>query len=1173
MGVLLEKIKAGAMKKYEKAGDKLAKLSKLTPGQIEDLQEKRDKYLSEMPAMDDEAAIELTVRLMAASSVEVFNSYLEQVKDVYLPEEFNAEYNEDSLKKRICYFDITKWVSDKKENSLEKLVNVYQVLEDEDCNIALVFRRTAEKCFVYLGVLNSSEKSDPSIAKRFLTRIGEAIKGNFPGSQIGEVGRGVLKFLSEENNFSIATISNVPSEKSEKFISQTIEKLLDGIVPESDEQEYTLVLLATPIHDVETRKARLGDIYTGLAPYSSWQTSYTFNESDATNALANFGVNVGVSAGVQAGRNQGTNSSTGTSDSTGTTNTDSSSDTNTKSSSDSVTDSTNKTDTTGSSDTVGGHAGAGVNLGIVNIGGGANYNHGWSKSTAESVGKSIGKTVGESAAKTVGKAVANSVGHAITNTVGKYAGTSQGVSAGANVGANFARSSSITATVGCNESITQSFTNFNIKHLLENLEKQMERMDVSSALGMWDFAAYVVSKDNDITNNVAHMYEALTQGEDSFMSHSAINTWRGDISIDFDQELASDDDLAKAKISAQAKEIFKYVRSFQHPVFSLSEGLIETDSTFLVYPLRVTPTTALSGKELAYSLNFPAKSVSGLPVLECASFGRNVSTYDLQNEPGPLLNLGCIFHMNHEENLSVKLDSNSLTSHVFITGSTGSGKSNTVYQLLNEAKTLNKNFLVIEPAKGEYKKIFGNMEDVSVYGTNPNFSDLLKLNPFSFPKEIHILEHLDRLVEIFNVCWPMYAAMPAVLKEAIEKSYEDAGWDLTNSTNPNGVEYPTFADIAQNIKIIIDTSEYDAENKGAYKGSLLTRLNSLTNGLNGQIFTAKNTISDADLFDKNVIIDLSRVGSQETKSLLMGILVLKLQEYRMAKGDMNAKLKHITVLEEAHNLLKRTSTEQSAESANLAGKSVEMLTNAIAEMRTYGEGFIIADQAPALLDMAVIRNTNTKIIMRLPDLSDRELVGKAANLNEDQIIELAKLPRGVAAVYQNEWVEAVLCKVNHFKTTNTTYDYTPPEEEVDSVLHEKRIHIATLLSMGEKLSPAESKKELDAVNISYIARGIAAEYLQNPPTEPRMTKLAPVMAALFPKAYTATKNTYAMNQDNPALWTNDIVDALNKEQYWIDKQNMDQVQRDIVQALVTQYVFNEIHQAAKLEEWTKHHGF
>ena len=1168
MGVLLEKIKAGAMKKYEKAGDKLAKLSKLTSGQIEDLQNKRDKYLSQLPSMDDEATIELTLRLIAASSVEVFNSYLGQLKDVYMPEEITSS-DDEMLQDRICYIDITKWVTDKTENNLEKLVNVYQVLEDEDCNIALVFRRTTEKSFVYIGVLNNSENADISISKRLIVRLEKAIKGNFPGSHFGDVKRGALDFLSVEKKSSVATISNVPSEKSEKFISQTIEKLLDGIVPENDEQEYTIVLLATPIHDVENRKTRLGEIYTGLAPYASWQTNFTFTESDATNALANFGVNVGVSAGVQAGRNQGTNSSVGTTDSTGTTNTDSTSDTNTKSASDSVTDSTNTTDTEGSSDNVGLYGGAG----IAHVG--ASYNHGWNRSTAESIGKSVGKTVGESAAKTIGKAVANSVGHALTNTVGKYAGTSQGVNAGANVGANFARSSSVTATVGCNEAITQNFTNYNIKHLLENLEKQMKRMDVSSALGMWDFAAYVVSENNDITNNVAHMYEALTQGEESFMSHAAINTWIGHFNTDIDSENASEDEFEKAKYSIQAKEIFKYIRSFRHPIFSLSEGLIEKDSTFLVYPLRVTPTTTLSGKELAYSLNFPAKSVSGFPVLECASFGRNVSTYDLSNKHGDLLNLGSIFHMNHEEKLTVTLDANSITSHVFITGSTGSGKSNTVYQLLSEAKNNGTNFLVIEPAKGEYKHIFGNQNNVDVYGTNPNLTRLLQINPFSFPRDIHILEHLDRLVEIFNVCWPMYAAMPAVLKEAIEKSYEDAGWNLTESRNPNGDVFPSFADVAQNIKIIIDTSEYDTDNKGAYKGSLLTRLKTLTNGLNGQIFTSKG-IENSKLFDRNVIIDLSRVGSQETKSLLMGILVLKLQEYRMAQGRINADLQHITVLEEAHNILKRTNSEQSAESVNLAGKSVEMLTNAIAEMRTYGEGFIIADQAPALLDMAVIRNTNTKIIMRLPDLSDRELVGRSANLNDDQITELAKLPRGVAAVYQNEWVEVVLCKINRYEIPNEKFTYEASSKYDDSELNNKRLHIAELLSRGEKLSPVNSKKELDSVNISFIAKSIAAEYLQNPPNEPRMTKLAPVMAALFPKAYEATKNTYVMNPDNPSLWTNDIVNALNRDYYWINKQNMDQVQRDIIQSLVTQYVFNEMHQGAKLEswsEWTKQHGF
>jgi hypothetical protein len=153
----------------------------------------------------------------------------------------------------------------------------------------------------------------------------------------------------------------------------------------------------------------------------------------------------------------------------------------------------------------------------------------------------------------------------------------------------------------------------------------------------------------------------------------------------------------------------------------------------------------------------------------------------------------------------------------------------------------------------------------------------------------------------------------------------------------------------------------------------------------------------------------------ETKSLLMGLIFLKLQEFRMSTSEIsNEKLKHVTVIEEAHNLLRRTSFEQSQEGSNLQGKSVEMISNAIAEMRTYGEGFIIADQAPGLLDQSVIRNTNTKIILRLPEWDDRNLVGKSANLKEDQIEELARLNTGCAAVYQNNWQEAVLCQFPRF---------------------------------------------------------------------------------------------------------------------------------------------------------------
>ena len=418
-----------------------------------------------------------------------------------------------------------------------------------------------------------------------------------------------------------------------------------------------------------------------------------------------------------------------------------------------------------------------------------------------------------------------------------------------------------------------------------------------------------------------------------------------------------------------------------------------------------------------------------------------------------MIDIGNIYHMCSDEDTGVELNLQDFTMHTFITGATGSGKSNTIYALLNEIlnKKMKKkiSFMVIEPAKGEYKEIFGGCSDVNVYGTNAKKTPLLQINPFSFPDDIHVLEHIDRLVEIFNACWPMYAAMPAVLKDAVEKAYISVGWSLTTSECAAN-RFPTFFDVERELEIVLTSSKYSDDTKGDYTGALQTRLHSLTNGINGLIFCSEKEISSEKLFDENVIIDLSRVGSSETKSLMMGILVMKLQEYRMNQGDLDESLKHITVLEEAHHLLKRTSTETSQESANLQGKSVEMIGNAIAEMRTYGEGFIIADQSPALMDMSVIRNTNTKIILRLPDESDRILVGKAASLNDDQIEELAKLERGVAAIYQNDWLEAVLCKVKYFdKNEYEKFEYhlsqekedTPQEKLIQNMLHGKQKHM------------------------------------------------------------------------------------------------------------------------------------
>ena len=1123
--------KAGA-----KAADKVAKLSSLSPEQLKQVEEQREKYLADQPNISDE---ELTNRLLASCGVEIFNSYLEQIKELYVPIENKVEFGTDFQESyNIRYFNITKWVVDKKENSLEKLVNVYEVLSNEDCNIALVFNRTETNTEVFLAVVNTKNDSDNVNVENYRKRLLEAIKGNFPGSTVqNERGIGRIPCLANSKPYSVATVSNLPTAKSEKFISQTIEKLIDGVIPSQPSENYTLILLASPIQDIENRKLRLSELFSALAPYEKWQTNYTFTASDATTSMATFGVNVGASAGIQHGKNQSVNQSSGDTQTSGESQTDSSGQTDGTNTS--HTDGTNK----GSSHTTGGSL-EGTPFGV-----GATVDYHYSKNH----GTSTADSIGQSTTKTVSRALAKTASRALSQTVGQTLGSSSGVNLGSNIGANFARASNVTATLGKNEGITQSFTNHNISHALKVLEEQMKRFEKGTAMGMWEFAAYVLSEDQNIANNVAHTYLALTQGEESFMSQSSVNLWRGDL----------------GESSGDAEEIVAYLRELRHPLFGLNPNLLLADSTFNVYPSIVTPTVPLTGQELAFSLNFPRKSIPGLPILECAEFGRNIAKFDEEDVTNKMLHLGDIFHMYHKEDVPVNLRQNSLASHVFVTGSTGSGKSNTIYQLLNEGRKNGLKFLVVEPAKGEYKHVFGNHDDVSVYGTNPQLTPLLRLNPFSFPKEIHILEHLDRLVEIFNVCWPMYAAMPAVLKKAVEQSYQDCGWNLLESTNPYGRLYPNFNDIADNIKTIIDSSEYDDENKGAYKGALLTRIESLTNGINGLIFS-NDELTNEHLFDSNVIVDLSRVGSTETKSLLMGILVLKLQEYRMANGDMNAELKHITVLEEAHNLLKRTSTEQMAESANLLGKSVEMLANAIAEMRTYGEGFIIADQAPGLMDLSVIRNTNTKIIMRLPDFSDRDLVGKSANLNDDQIIELAKLPKGVAAVYQNEWIQPVLCKVEKVEYDKTDYQYNG-NSYFDTLSPSINLKLTALLT-GNNSFDEITKKELkfDILNSTLSRKYVRQilDYCDETVYEVKMTQIAPIIAQLYPETMKAIRNVGMKSQDYKAL-TNAVIRELHKE---VDGPLTNQLQINIVQALMTQYYFNELNDSSELENWQNRGG-
>ena len=955
----------------------------------------------------------------------VLKSYLKRLDSMDIASMPEAEGVDFS----IVLFKINRMVYEEDEFATDKFISAISSMSFADCSVFLVIDGYRDKTDFYLGVKNNDPKrTTASVADTFKS----SLVGQFPGINIDDcsiVEKGKKSSLQEQvlrrisNASSLSSYVGIPAFKDEdgKYDNKNYVQGTEKLAQAMQGKRYTAIILASNLTTDVVTEIRNGyeTIYSQLSPMSTQQLAYSTNESLANAINRSKGVTQGKTKTQTIGESHtnGTSSSHGKSDSE-----------------------TKKSKTAVGCSVLGGVLSV-VGFGLSATGAGAAIGiplmaAGGVMSAVGATGKSktsgTTDTYGTSQSDTENRSMSDAESHSetFTDSLGK------------------------TATIGSSKNYTLTIHNKHIEELMKRIDQELERISMSESTGLWSVASYFFSYDNDFASaeSASTIFKSIMQGEESGVETSAINSW-----IDNSQKM---------------KMLTNSVCHLSHPVFW-------NNLTVNGENIKVENSSLLSSKELAMLLSLPHKSVPGFPVVEHVSLAKEV----IRNNESLMkreVSLGCIFDLGkaYTEN-RVKLDVKSLTQHVFVTGSTGCGKSETIYKLINETKQVGTKFLVIEPAKGEYKNVFG---DVNVFGTNPLIMPLLRINPFSFPTGVHVLEHIDRLTEIFNVCWPMYSAMPAVLKKAMLDAYESCGWDLRLSVNrlSRGEDvYPSFLDLFLSLEKVITESAYSEEVKSNYSGALLTRVESLTNGLNGEIFSV-NELSNMVLFDENCIIDLSRVGSQETKSLIMGILIMRLSEYRMTGANTpNSALKHLTVLEEAHNILKRVSTEQSQEGSNMAGKSVEMITNAIAEMRTYGEGFVIVDQSPTSVDKAAIKNTNTKIVMRLPDEDDRKVSGKAAGMNDKQIDEIAKLPTGVAVVYQNDWVSPVLCKIDRMENSRVIFN-----EQKDSILElnsENDInYIIEFLLAGQT---ENTQKAFDIIQIEKSVRAF------NMPSKVRMALL------------------------------------------------------------------------------------
>lgn len=429
--------------------------------------------------------------------------------------------------------------------------------------------------------------------------------------------------------------------------------------------------------------------------------------------------------------------------------------------------------------------------------------------------------------------------------------------------------------------------------------------------------------------------------------------------------------------------------------------------------------TILTSDQLAAYVHLPHSETNGFSVRLALDF----DTVPSAPEPGPSMTLGEVYHSDQPTTTAFTVGLNSLTKHAFVAGVTGSGKTNTLLHLLAAADAASVPFLVLEPAKTEYRALLNHSRlgarlQVFTLG-NENVSPF-RLNPFECLEGTPISAHIDLLRAAFGASFGMWTPLPQVLEQCIHAVYEDRGWDLASGRNarlsgrPSPLAFPTLTDLVRKVEELTPTLGYDDKIASDIRAALKTRINGLRAGGKGLMLDVRQSLPAEVLFEAPTVLELEGMGDEDDKAFMMALILIRVWQYQRRLGKCDT-LRHILVVEEAHRLLASVAA-RGAEEGNARAKAVEAFANMLAEVRAYGQGVIIADQSPTRLAPEVIKNTNLKVAHRIVARDDRAALAGAMAMTDEQSLALATFTRGLAAVFKEGEDSPLLVMVTEVKS-------------------------------------------------------------------------------------------------------------------------------------------------------------
>ncbi len=425
--------------------------------------------------------------------------------------------------------------------------------------------------------------------------------------------------------------------------------------------------------------------------------------------------------------------------------------------------------------------------------------------------------------------------------------------------------------------------------------------------------------------------------------------------------------------------------------------------------LRLLSTLA-DATDAARAFRFPIAVEGSIPGfrVDRGQFGHT----EVVDDDGPGITIGSLEGGGRPFKIPLK----SLTKHALVAGSTGSGKTTTVLEMLRQLWVDHQiPFLVIEPVNSD-------ADDYRRFVSEPGFSDFevitvgdeelcpLRFNPFEVPEGALIGEHVANLLNCFKAAFGLWEPLPSIYDEALNATYFNAGL-LTSQRATAEMTWPTIIDFLAAMRTTTKNLGYTGEIKTNIEAASIRRAQTLATGACASTFLTNEPNNIGRLLDHPVVLELKSLGAGDEQSLMIALVLNGITEYYQAERGAVSELAHVTVIEEAHRLLARPTGGGDAAAAQAKAQAAEGFANTLAENRKYGEAIVIVEQIPTKLIEDAVKNTNLKVMHRLTAEEERRYLGETMGLDEAQQRFATGLGPGETIVYGDHVASAMAVSV------------------------------------------------------------------------------------------------------------------------------------------------------------------